>query len=330
MIYKNLFSIAFLHNYFSENANYVPETDQYLKLSPDQTTQALIKQYRLKLYHKPGRLFLSTPERTGNKTFLPSANLTFRFFLEVKNPTFYHFTDLSSLTGFTYPRFYVDGANLALASGAYQHQIADRFSIPEQRDAQTSFFLQHTPIGASFSVQELTPAPTPVYDADLNKISIDTTPGTYLDNQDFTIEYEVKPHWPSVTLGIVDIEVDGSNVTFDKDYTISFVRKSQNWDYYVIAPDTLTAANLAITNGIADPAWAFDTTVESTSGDIFQRLKNMFPSAKIFKITSVNPLPYQQNAKAGLKLQQDGETIINNLPNPAPENAGVGILNIYS
>ena len=129
---------------------------------------------------------------------------------------------------------------------------------------------------------------------------------------------------------MVEISVDGSNISYDQSYTLSLSHKNQNWSYYIIAPDTISAANLAITNGVSDPVWDFASTVETTSGDVFDRLKNTFPAAKIFNITSVNPLPYQKQAKTGLKLQQSGETIINNLPNPAPENNGVGILNIYS
>ncbi|OJJ20894.1 hypothetical protein BKI52_09955 [marine bacterium AO1-C] len=330
MIYKNLFSVAILHNYFSDNTNYIPEIDQYIGLVPDQETQALIKQYRLKLYTRPGRLILSTPERTTAQTFLPSSSITFRFFLEIRNPVFYYFTDLQALSGFTFPRFYTSGSNTTLTSGAYQYKISDVFEIPQERNAQTSFFLRHTPLNTSFEVQGLSPAPTLAYDAALKKVSFDTTPGTYQDAQPFELIYEVSPRWSSSTLGIVEIGVDGSNITYDRSYTFSFGRKSQNWSYYVIAPDTVTAANLAITNGVSDPAWNFANTVETTSGDVFQRLKNTFPAAKIFNITSVNPLPYQKQAKTGLKLQQSGETIINNLPNPAPENEGVGILNIYS
>ena len=330
MIYKNLFSVAVLHDYFSDNTNYTPEIDQFVGLIPDPATQALIKQYRLKLYTKPGRLFLSTPERAPSQTFLPQSNVTFRFFLEIRNPVFYHFTDLQSLAGIAYPRFYVTGNNTALATGNYQHKVTDVFRISQMRDVQTSFFLQRSPLNTSLEVQGLTPAPTLTYDAALNKISFDTTPETYTDNQAFEVRYEIAPPWPTTTLGLVEIGVDGSSISYDQSYTLSWARKSQNWSYYIVAPDTVSAANLAITNGVSDPAWAFANTVETTSGDVFQRLKNTFPAAKIFNITSVNPLPYQKQAKAGLKLQQSGETIINNLPNPAPENEGVGILNIYS
>jgi len=330
MIYKNLFSVAVLHDYFSDSTSYIPEIDQFVGLVPDQETLALIKQYRLKLYSKPGRLFLSTPERASSQTFLPPSNVTFRFFLEIRNPVFYHFTDLQTLSAVSHPRFFVTGNNTTLTLGSYQYKTTDVFTIPRERSTQTSFFLRSSPSNTSFELQGLTPAPVLTYDATLKKISFDTTSPTYTEAQPFEVTYEIAPPWPVSALGLVEISVDGSNISYDQSYTLSLSRKNQNWSYYIIAPDTVSAANLAITNGVSDPVWDFASTVETTSGDVFDRLKNTFPAAKIFNITSVNPLPYQKQAKTGLKLQQSGETIINNLPNPAPENNGVGILNIYS
>lgn len=330
MIYKSLFSIAILHNYFSDSTAFVPEVDQYLTLSPSPDCLKLIKQYRLKLHYKPGRLYLSSPIRENSSTFLPQVPLKFTFYLTIRDAVFYHFTDDQAWQSVPFPHFFAEGLNTSLSIGSYQVTAHNQFFIPQERAVETAFFIQGKPLTSSFTIEGLNPVPTPVYDATLKKITFDTTHSGYQDGQAFQVVYPVAPQWPSTTLGIVEITVDGSNLSLEKAYSLSFAKKTQHWNYYVVAPSTLTATNLSITHGIADPQWAFGSTIEKSDGDIYQRLKNMFPEAKIFNITSINPLPYQKQAKVGLKLQQDGETIINNLPNPAPENQGVGILNIYS
>ncbi|EAY31805.1 hypothetical protein [Microscilla marina] len=332
MNYQHLFSIAVLHNYFSGSSEAVPAINQYLTLSPTPECAQLIKQYRLKLHSAPGKLYLSSPVRDeAQKTFLPPANVTFDFYIKVQHPAFFYFTDTQSLQG-TAPRFVVDGANPELSLENDEATAVDLFNIPEQRGSDTSFFLQNKPTASpTFGVIGLDPVPTPAYDADLNKITFDTSPVTYETGQAFQLSYPIAPQWPPNVFGLASITLDGSSLTFDKAYTITFSRKEQQWNYYIVAPNTLLPANLTITaDADSESSWAFGSTTEILTGELYDRLKGLYPEAKIFNIASTAALPYQSKAKKGIKLQQDSETIVNNLPNPAPQNEGVGILNIYS
>lgn len=334
MNYQHLFSIAVLHNYFSGSTEVVPSIDQYLALRPTPQCTQLIKQYRLKLHQSPGKLYLSTPTRgEAQKTFLPTSDVVFEFYVQVHNPALYYFTNMQSLQNQAYPHFYNEAANTELSLGNYEHQATDLLRIPEQRAANTAFFLQNKPLTTSptFEVIGLNPTPTPVYDADLNKITFDTTPLTYETGQAFQLNYPIAPQWQPSALGIVSITLDGSSLSFDKAYTITLSRKEQQWNYYIVAPNTVLPSSLAITaDADAESSWAFDSTTEILTGELYDRLKDTYPNAKIFNIASTAALPYQNKAKTGIKLQQDSETIINNLPNPAPQNEGVGILNIFS
>lgn len=333
MNYQHLFSMAVLHNYFSGTTEATPSIDQYIVLTPTVECAQLIKQYRLKLHRSPGKLYLSTPTRgEAQKTFLPASDVVFEFYVQVHNPSLYYFTDTQSLQNHAYPRFFNEAANIELSLGNHEFQATDLFNIPEQRNASASFFLQNKPIiPPNFEVIGLSPTPTPVYDADLNKISFDTTLQTYETGQDFQLNYSRVPQWQSNTLGIVSITLDAGNLVFNKAYTITLSRKAQQWNYYIVAPSTILPASLEITADVdAESNWAFDATTEILSGELYDRLKSLYPSAKIFSIASTATLPYQSKAKKGIKLQQDSETIINNIPNPAPQDEGVGILNIFS
>ncbi len=333
MNYQHLFSIAVLHNYFSGTTEATPDIDQYIALTPTTQCAQLIKQYRLKLHHSPGKLYLSTPTRgEAQKTFLPASDVVFQFYVQVHNPALYYFTNTQSLQSHAYPHYFNEAANTELSLGSYGLQATDLFSIPEQRGTETSFFLQNTPIASpTFEVTGLNPTPTPVYDADLNKVSFNTTALTYETGQQFQLNYPITPLWQPNALGIISITLDASNLVFDKAYTITLSRKTQQWNYYIVAPSTVLPTSLEITaDADAESSWAFDNTTEILTGELYNRLKDLYPNAKVFNIASTAALPYQSKAKKGIKLQQDSETIINNVPNPAPQNEGVGILNIFS
>jgi hypothetical protein len=263
---------------------------------------------------------------------LPAAPVVFEFYVQIHNPALHYFTDTQSLQSHAYPHFFNEGANTELSLGNYVQQTTDLLRIPEQRNATTSFFLQNKPIASpTFGVTGLSPTPTPVYDAVFNKITFDTTPPTYEIGQEFQLNYPIAPQWQPNALGIASITLDANNLVFDKAYTITLSRKAQQWNYYIVAPSTVLPASLEITaDADAESSWAFDTTTEILTGELYDRLKGLYPNAKIFNIASTAALPYQSKAKKGIKLQQDSETIINNVPNPAPQNEGVGILNIFS
>ena len=258
MKYKKLFSISLLHSYFG--ASFVPEIAQYVTVEPSPQCVRQMKQYRLLWREMPGRQSLITPHLDSGDTFLPKQVLTFRFFLQITDPNFFHFTNFSTpflkkaFSGLEIPRYKNNNTNLPLSLDLYKHITIDTFSIREERSSNDGFFLQSQPIpglvSSDFTLSGLGgSAPSLTYDDDLQAISFDTTPNQYSDGQNFQLKYRAIPDWTSKVFGLVDITIDGANINFEQKYSLSFEKKDAIWHYLIIGNNNLGASNLEIENG---------------------------------------------------------------------------------
>lgn len=337
MRYRDLFSVALRHNYFSDSHRTVPEMDRYVRLQPEAGCDRLIRRYRLLLRKRPGSWHLTSPILESGSTFLPKRPVTFRFFLQVLDSKLFHFTDFSDLSldrvlaGIEFPR-YQNKEAVELSYDLFEYAARDFFRIRKERLVEDAFFLKSRPVPglttADFTITGLEPSsPEIIYDENQRRILFDTTPAQYSEGQVFQLRYRAVPEWAVYTFGLIDITVDGANISLDSSYTISFNRKSEPWQYLIIAAEETGATDLSIENGAT--GIPFEPAVEETSGETFQLLSESFPEAKFFRITSQTVVPYSNKARKGLKLKKEGEVIITDLPNPSPEKQGIAILNIH-
>ena len=347
MKYKTLFSISLFHAYFQvdkEDAGRTPELDRYLTLVPSGECAQMIKRYRLMLRNKPGRLLLASPEHAEG-TFLPKAELSFRFFLRIKDAAFLQFTDLGNppfdnmkdiFAGLRFPRYVADGSREDLAPERYEdYKANDHFQIREEKSGRDVFFLKSRPLSGlnrdDFSIHGLKgEAFRPVkYDPELKTIQFSTT--AYEAGQSFWATYRSVPPWAPDTFGIVDIHVDGNAPDLEQNYRIAFESRKTFWNYFIVSPATLTPEDLTIENGAnGSDELTFGQAAEISEGEIFDRLKAAFGKAKVFKVSSAGEIPYHHKTKTGIKLKKKDEVIIPHLPNPSPAKNGIEIINIYS
>ena len=342
MNFKNLFKLKIVHSYFSEDlSGLLPEIDRYINLTPTQECLNSIRQYRLNFYKLPGQWCLASPFLTNDSTFLANSVITFRFHLEITDPRFFTFTDFAQFSlenwkkGIEIPQYSSQTGQVELKLDTYKHITSDTFTIAKERSETGSFFLQSQPIprlgNADFQITGLEPKPTLTYDSNLQRIYFNTINEAYQTGQSFELTYRAIHKLRNNAFGIVNLSVDARNLQTDLTYRISFNRNEGVWQYYIISDKTTTDSDLKVIHSLnGDGSISFKDAEEQKDGEVYKRLKNSYPEAKIFKISSSEVLPFKAKTKLNLKLKKKEKTIIKNLPNPIPEKQGIEIVNIFS
>lgn len=328
MKYRVLFSIQLLHRY------YINGKCSDAELLPTEECKQNIQRYRLVMKRLPYGVQFLSPVVEDEDMIPLDANMTFRFFLKIKNEGFLQFTDFeedfdlvkSAIKGYEFPYY----SNTTLAEGEfllpmtkYRHRGSDRQYAVELKNPE-SFHLQNLSVPGlakeNFIIEGLAPEQS-VLDYDENRKMVWINTENQPKDKTFWLEYDIFPAWPPNIFAVVDIINNdslpkrGSGPIFQ----IQFEPRKATWKYYVIS-------NL---NGLAISAPFTFSDPEPPSDTLSDKLKAMYPGATLTLFTSADTIEYKEKVIQDITLKKNSIILVPHLPNPKPSENGIQIINIF-
>ena len=137
-----------------------------------------------------------------------------------------------------------------------------------------------------------------------------TTPGT----AELELATEVPEGAPSTRdFGIIQVYNNGSLPTLldePSEFFITFEERKERWRYYILSHKTNPQFSIEDTTGTLTFAHECDLENDVT----FEQIQKAYPGYNLLLFASQEALPFQEYARLGINLQEDGKTLIENLP----------------
>jgi hypothetical protein len=187
-----------------------------------------------------GKPFIAFPEET-----------TFTFHLQLKNPDFALFTDLSDIAEESAPLYTNAGPN---GDGSKVHLVSreawftESFII-EDRDSENRFILSGKPLAGlaldQFEVEVKNSGNVELkeYDETIKTITVDTHSAQI--GEPFTVRYPISPRLKKGIFADVEIHNNGTLQPAEEEHTefkIAFTARQAKWKYYLVTDLEGTAA----------------------------------------------------------------------------------------
>lgn len=131
---------------------------------------------------------------------------------------------------------------------------------------------------------------------------------------------------------VIEIEVDESFYSGIYDFIITFEAKNEPLRYYVIAtnhsPDDALLLSVSDVGFTSEPRPRVVFAEQPTAFAGEEISYSLLPDGgyPLILFRSSEPIPRRARARKGIQLSRDGETVISDLPQPGPDNAGSHVI----
>ncbi|MCB9304635.1 MAG: hypothetical protein H6566_28710 [Lewinellaceae bacterium] len=340
-----------MHEFYGKNGPLDMGPSADFALAPSSACIKLLAQHKMRWLAYPSRGKVITPldEDEDLPKFALPVDTRLRFFLELKKPEAFGFTDFyredtsqnvildqdKILKGEAYPYFFNDQSGENLVEEVFHYFQADELEVRHPGEDEV-FSLAGIPVSnltaSDFSVEGLNNESTVKhFDKTGKKVWIDTK--GFEKGHSFQIAYRAVPPWPKQIVGVVDIVYDPGK--FPANFEISLKSRRASWKYYIVSDSSFNNLSI-IDTSTTNQKMIFTKMKEPSNDPLWDWLERKFPDAQtiaLFRSGSTDTpfeAPFKENASKDLQLVDDGKVLRSHLPIPSRAQSENLIISYFS
>jgi hypothetical protein len=311
------------------------------RIEPTPETQQLLKNYRCVLKSLPHgfRILIAVTDQ-GIPVIPLQKEITFAFQLQLQNPDFALFTDLTEITQMAAPLYtnaeVSPGTPGSLALVARRAWATERFVV-RQPAPEDHFTLGGRPLAGrqppDFVIETSSGSTVTLTHYDEAAKSITLNSSTLEIGDTFKLTYETTPQRARGIFAEVEIIYNNTTpeiATTPVEFQLPFSAKKTRWKYYLVA-DKIGAPYYIKDTGtppiLFSPKNRTDLNQQPDPVDeVAQALAAQYPKLQRLRFVSDEPIPCQQAARKSLQLRLKANGTPNDpqvagaLPNPSFQN----------
>lgn len=332
MKFLPIFTLRATHSYYTDG-----RCPDFL-MEANLATEKLLRNHHCVLKSLPDgvRVFMQVDD--GGKPFIAyPEETTFTFHLQLKNPDFALFTNLSDIANQPAPLYTNAGLNAEegkiLLLDSRKSWFTESFII-EHPAQENRFILSGRPLASlsvdKFEVTNSGNVRLEEYDETSKTIIVTVDAQSALKDETFTVKYPATPRLKRGIFADVEIHINGTLQPTEEgasEFQIAFKARRARWKYYLVTDLKGTEKKFLIRDKDEHDKLKFSdenrtnlTTNLDSSDDLAKELVQKYPGLQILRFVSDNLIFCRQKARKHLELHFDGNRLFDALPNPSLRN----------
>lgn len=328
MEFLPIFTLRATHSYYTDG-----RCPDFL-MEANLATEKLLRNHHCVLKSLPDGVRVFMPVDDGGKPFIAyPEETTFTFHLQLKNPDFALFTDLSDITNqpaslYTNAGLNAEGGKILLLDSR-KAWFTESF-IVEHPAQENRFILSGRPLmGLAVNQFEVTNSGNVTlkkYDETSKTITVKAQ--SALKDETFTVKYPVRPRLKKGIFADVEIHNNGTLQPAEEgpaEFQIAFTARRARWKYYLVTDLKGTEEKFQLLDKDDELEFSDEnrtnlTTNLDSSDDLAKELVQKYPDLQILRFVSDNLIFCRQTARKHLELRFDDNRLFEALPNPSLRN----------
>ncbi|MBD2563969.1 MULTISPECIES: hypothetical protein [Nostoc] len=324
MQFSILFTVAILHNYYSEASQ---GSQDFSFMIPADTAQ-LLRNGKLITKICDRKLYVLFEADEANAPVASIVSETLRFGLKLQNPFFANFTDLDFDIS-SYTPLYSNSTNLnqldvvkeiSLVGHVFSHSLTN-----DTRPVMVTLKNTNNQVLQTDTINATNNRSTVTYNLTGQAPGLYSIEKSYPNNLETSLYYSNAELQQQGIFSLIEIKIDSNFYTSNTpEFAINFNPKTETLKYYLVVPKEAEVDQLSVLdNGFTEDGRSAVIFKKELLAEIPVLLSNANTSVVLFKSETIKR---QEKARRKIQLQKNGDVLIGHLPQPSAEKANAEII----